>query len=75
MRFRQQPIILLAIGLIMWTNPLTAQLDFYKKLFEHRKDSLVKELGLPTIMVMKSIKAALDPLWLMNPDKIMDSPS
>ena len=39
-----------------------------------KKDSLMKELGLDTINVMKSIKAALDPHWLMNPGKIMDMP-
>jgi len=40
-----------------------------------KKDSLVKELGLDTIGVMQNIKAALDPLWLMNPGKIIDLPS
>lgn len=40
-----------------------------------KKDSLVKELGIDTINVMKSIKGALDPYWLMNPGKIMDVPS
>ncbi|KAF9735294.1 d-lactate mitochondrial precursor [Paraphaeosphaeria minitans] len=40
-----------------------------------KKDSLIKELGLDTINVMKSIKGALDPHWLMNPGKIMDVPS
>jgi D-lactate dehydrogenase (cytochrome) len=35
----------------------------------------VKELGLDTIGVMRSIKKALDPHWLMNPGKIMDAPS
>jgi D-lactate dehydrogenase (cytochrome) len=39
-----------------------------------KKDSLVKELGIDTIEVMRSIKRALDPLWLMNPGKIMDLP-
>ena len=34
----------------------------------------MKELGLTTIGVMKSIKQALDPHWLMNPGKIMDIP-
>ncbi|KAF2752040.1 D-lactate dehydrogenase mitochondrial precursor [Sporormia fimetaria CBS 119925] len=37
-----------------------------------KKDSLLKELGVDTIEVMKSIKTALDPHWLMNPGKIMD---
>ncbi|EON67702.1 D-lactate dehydrogenase (cytochrome) [Coniosporium apollinis CBS 100218] len=39
-----------------------------------KKGSLVKELGLDTIGVMKSIKSALDPHWLLNPGKIMDFP-
>lgn len=33
------------------------------------------EVGLDTLGVMKSIKQALDPLWIMNPGKIMDLPS
>lgn len=45
MRFRQRPILFLAFALIMWTNPLTAQPDIYKKIFKHQKDSLVKELN------------------------------
>ncbi|KAF2653943.1 D-lactate dehydrogenase mitochondrial precursor [Lophiostoma macrostomum CBS 122681] len=40
-----------------------------------KKDSLLKELGIDTINVMKSIKGALDPHWLMNPGKIMDFPA
>jgi D-lactate dehydrogenase (cytochrome) len=39
-----------------------------------KKDSLIQELGLDTIGVMQSIKAALDPHWLMNPGKIIDLP-
>lgn len=39
-----------------------------------KKDSLMKELGVDTIDVMKRIKTALDPHWLMNPGKIMDFP-
>lgn len=38
-----------------------------------KKESLQKELGLETINVMRSIKRALDPYWLMNPGKIMDA--
>ncbi|KAG9187750.1 D-lactate dehydrogenase mitochondrial precursor [Alternaria panax] len=38
-----------------------------------KKTSLQKELGLDTINVMRSIKGALDPYWLMNPGKIMDA--
>jgi len=34
-----------------------------------KKESLIKELGLDTIGVMKAIKGALDPFWLMNPGK------
>ena len=37
-----------------------------------KKESLMHELGLPTIGVMKQIKSALDPHWLMNPGKIVD---
>lgn len=40
-----------------------------------KKAYLVKELGLDTIGVMKSIKRALDPQWLMNPGKIIDVPT
>ncbi|KAI9819232.1 MAG: hypothetical protein M1827_007388 [Pycnora praestabilis] len=40
-----------------------------------KKESLMKELGPDTIGVMKNIKGALDPLWLMNPGKIMDYPT
>ncbi|KAF1809899.1 D-lactate dehydrogenase mitochondrial precursor [Eremomyces bilateralis CBS 781.70] len=39
-----------------------------------KKQSLIKELGMETIDVMKNIKGALDPYWLMNPGKIMDIP-
>jgi D-lactate dehydrogenase (cytochrome) len=39
-----------------------------------KKDSLLQELGAETVGVMKSIKAALDPHWLMNPGKIIDFP-
>lgn len=38
-----------------------------------KKASLQKELGVDTINVMRSIKGALDPYWLMNPGKIMDA--
>ncbi|KAH8726999.1 hypothetical protein GQ44DRAFT_650256 [Phaeosphaeriaceae sp. PMI808] len=38
-----------------------------------KKASLEKELGLDTINVMRNIKGALDPYWLMNPGKIMDA--
>ncbi|KAI8938002.1 hypothetical protein NX059_005676 [Plenodomus lindquistii] len=38
-----------------------------------KKISLQKELGLDTINVMRNIKGALDPYWLMNPGKIMDA--
>lgn len=39
-----------------------------------KKESLVLEAGMETLGVMKSIKWALDPLWIMNPGKIMDLP-
>lgn len=32
----------------------------------------MSELGLDTINVMRSIKRALDPYWLMNPGKIFN---
>lgn len=38
-----------------------------------KKDSLLKELGAETVDVMRSIKKALDPNWLMNPGKIFDA--
>ena len=34
-----------------------------------KQESLLKELGSDTIDVMRSIKRALDPYWLMNPGK------
>lgn len=37
-----------------------------------KKESLKKELGPCTIDVMRSIKSALDPHWLLNPGKIFD---
>lgn len=37
-----------------------------------KKDSLLKELGPDTIDVMRSLKRALDPHWLLNPGKIFD---
>lgn len=40
-----------------------------------KKASLLKELGMDTIGVMKSIKQSLDPHWIMNPGKIMDIPA
>jgi len=39
-----------------------------------KKNYLVKELGLDTIGVMKKVKEALDPHWIMNPAKIFDHP-
>jgi D-lactate dehydrogenase (cytochrome) len=39
-----------------------------------KKKSLIQELGHDTVGVMKSIKSALDPHWLMNPGKIIDFP-
>lgn len=37
-----------------------------------KKASLKKELGPATLDVMRSIKKALDPHWLLNPGKIFD---
>jgi len=37
-----------------------------------KKEYLIKELGPSTIEVLRSIKKALDPLWLLNPGKIID---
>lgn len=39
-----------------------------------KKESLLWEVGPDTLAVMKQIKSALDPLWIMNPGKIMDIP-
>jgi D-lactate dehydrogenase (cytochrome) len=40
-----------------------------------KKEALLLELGHDTLGVMKSIKASLDPYWIMNPGKIIDIPS
>lgn len=37
-----------------------------------KKESLLWEVGPDTLGVMKSIKLALDPKWIMNPGKIFD---
>lgn len=37
-----------------------------------KKDSLEEEVGLETIDVMRRLKYALDPHWLMNPGKVFD---
>ncbi len=39
-----------------------------------KKEALLLEVGSDTINVMKSIKSALDPYWIMNPGKIVDVP-
>ncbi|ETS81465.1 hypothetical protein PFICI_06467 [Pestalotiopsis fici W106-1] len=39
-----------------------------------KKACLVDELGLDTINLMKTIKKAVDPKWLMNPGKVFDLP-
>ncbi|KAI3321532.1 putative D-lactate protein [Xylariaceae sp. AK1471] len=39
-----------------------------------KKDSLLREVGPDTLAVMKQIKSALDPFWIMNPGKIFDVP-
>jgi len=40
-----------------------------------KKEALLMEVGVDTLGVMKSIKQALDPYWIMNPGKIMDVPA
>ncbi|KAK5712513.1 D-lactate ferricytochrome c oxidoreductase [Elasticomyces elasticus] len=40
-----------------------------------KKGSLIKELGLDTVDVMRKLKTSLDPLWIMNPGKIFDFPA
>jgi two-component system, NarL family, sensor kinase len=45
MRIRLQLTNLLGIILLLWTNTLTAQPDFYQKAFIHDRDSLIKELA------------------------------
>jgi D-lactate dehydrogenase (cytochrome) len=39
-----------------------------------KKESLLWEVGPETVDVMRAIKRSLDPLWIMNPGKIMDVP-
>lgn len=39
-----------------------------------KKESLFWEVGPETLSVMRAIKQSLDPLWIMNPGKIMDVP-
>ena len=38
-----------------------------------KKKALVEELGEETIEVMRMMKRAVDPLWIMNPGKIFDA--
>ena len=38
-----------------------------------KKESLLMELGPDTVDVMRQIKLALDPHWLMNPGKIFEA--
>ena len=40
-----------------------------------KRESLLQELGPATIDVMRQIKYALDPHWLMNPGKIFEAVS
>ena len=37
-----------------------------------KKDALNDELDVPTVNVMRDIKRALDPNWVMNPGKVFD---
>lgn len=39
-----------------------------------KKQSLLWEVGSETVDVMRTLKGALDPLWIMNPGKIMNVP-
>lgn len=39
-----------------------------------KKEALLWEVGPETLAVMRQIKQALDPKWIMNPGKIMDLP-
>lgn len=39
-----------------------------------KKESLFWEVGNDTLDIMKAIKKSLDPLWIMNPGKIMNVP-
>jgi len=36
-----------------------------------KRDSLVEELGVESVDAMRLIKVALDPLRLLNPDKVV----
>ncbi|KAF6788481.1 glycolate oxidase [Colletotrichum sojae] len=40
-----------------------------------KKDCLVDELGTDTVEVMKTLKQAVDPKWIMNPGKVFDLPA
>ena len=40
-----------------------------------KKESLLQELGQETVEVMRCLKRALDPHWLMNPGKIFEATS
>lgn len=39
-----------------------------------KKESLLLEVGPETVNVMRTLKRSLDPLWIMNPGKIMNVP-
>jgi D-lactate dehydrogenase (cytochrome) len=39
-----------------------------------KKECLVDELGVQAIGLMRDLKRAVDPKWLMNPGKIFDGP-
>ncbi|KAK6212134.1 glycolate oxidase [Colletotrichum tabaci] len=40
-----------------------------------KKDCLVDELGVDAIDLMKTLKQAVDPKWIMNPGKVFDLPA
>lgn len=40
-----------------------------------KKEFLIEELGEGTVNLMKTIKRAVDPLWLFNPGKVNVSPA
>lgn len=66
---------------IRWLHALALVLILYSAgTGEHgvgigKKEFLVEELGEGTVNLMKTIKRAVDPLWLFNPGKVNVSPA